>query len=273
MKTLEAISHGLHREDLSENFSMAVWDADSKAMANSLLHSITTFEFIVVFLIIYQYLSHLAGITIKLQNRAIDILEAYQEIENIKCFYKEIRMTVERDFYKVYEQAVRMAAAVNVEPSKPRTCTRQKNRSNATPVNDSIHDWYKVNVAIPFLDHIITELESQFSSIAQTASHLLGLVPSVMCTKNLDMSAAVKLYQSNLPSPELFDQEFLRWHGVYSHKHSQERPDTCASALKECDKNLFPNISTLLQIACTLPVTSAECERNASVLRTLCVLE
>ena len=95
--TLEAISLGLHRED---NFSSAVWDTDSKTTANSLLHGITSFEFIVVFLVIYQYLSHLAGITIKLQSTTIDILEAYQQIEEVKRFYKEIRKGVEADFSK-----------------------------------------------------------------------------------------------------------------------------------------------------------------------------
>ena len=34
-------------------------------------------------------------------------------------------------------------------------------------------------------------------------------------------------------------------------------------------KELFPNIKVFLQIACTLPVTSCECERNASALRRL----
>ena len=40
----------------------------------------------------------------------------------------------------------------------------------------------------------------------------------------------------------------------------------CASALKACDKLLYPNIFVYLQIACTLPVTSSECECNASTL-------
>ena len=37
----------------------------------------------------------------------------------------------------------------------------------------------------------------------------------------------------------------------------------------DCDKDLYPNMYTLLQIACTLPVTSSECERNASMLHRL----
>ena len=49
---LEAIALGLHREDLSSNFSDASWDDDSKTNANSLLDGVTSFEFIVVFLTI-----------------------------------------------------------------------------------------------------------------------------------------------------------------------------------------------------------------------------
>ena len=47
------------------------------------------------------------------------------------------------------------------------------------------------------------------------------------------------------------------------------RPASPAAAIKECDSDSFPNISVLLQLACTLPVTSCECERSASVLRRL----
>ena len=38
---------------------------------------------------------------------------------------------------------------------------------------------------------------------------------------------------------------------------------------KECDRDMFPNIYILLQITCTIPVTSCECERSASGLRRL----
>lgn len=51
----------------------------------------------------------------------------------------------------------------------------------------------------------------------------------------------------------------------YLAKAASERP----SALADCDKDLYPNMYTPLQIACTLPVTSCECERNASTLRRL----
>ena len=56
---LEAIALGLHK-DLNSNFLDASWDTDSKTNANSLLHGVTTYEFIVVFLIISTSLTWLA---------------------------------------------------------------------------------------------------------------------------------------------------------------------------------------------------------------------
>ena len=50
---------------------------------------------------------------------------------------------------------------------------------------------------------------------------------------------------------------------------AEERPSSCAKVIKACDKESFPNVFILLQIACTLPVTSCECERSASALRRL----
>ena len=42
---------------------------------------------------------------------------------------------------------------------------------------------------------------------------------------------------------------------------------TLAAVIKECDKDHFSNIFELLKIACTLPVTSCECERSFSAMR------
>ena len=83
------------------------------------------------------------------------------------------------------------------------------------------------------------------------------------------MTDVVRLYCNDMPSSELFTQEHTRWKIWYLAKAASERPSSCASALTDCDKDLYPNTYTLLQTACTLPVTSCECERNASTLRRL----
>ena len=50
---------------------------------------------------------------------------------------------------------------------------------------------------------------------------------------------------------------------------ADKRPSSPAAAIMVCDADMFPNMGVLLQIACTLPVTSCECERSASALRRL----
>jgi len=145
---------GLHTDDLSDHFSSAMWDCDTKGMANSLLRGLTDFEFIVVFLIAYQFLSHLSGITIKLQSATLDIVDAYQKINEVKHYYEEIRKNISVQFHVIYQQAERMASKVNATVLKPRNCRKQCHHPNADMEN--IEDWYRVNVAIPFLDHIIT---------------------------------------------------------------------------------------------------------------------
>ena len=57
--------------------------------------------------------------------------------------------------------------------------------------------------------------------------------------------------------------------GCYQGKKPQECPDSCAKAIKVCEKGTFPNLHVLLQLACTIPVTSCECERSASAQRRL----
>jgi len=124
-------------------------------------------------------------------------------------------------------------------------------------------------VAIPFLDHVITDLEARFSPLSVTSSTLLGLVPSVLCSQEVDITKAVDMYKHDLPTPELIDQEVRRWKLKWEGKPTQDQPSSCAKAIKECDAQQFPSISQLLKLVCTLPVTSCEWERSASTLRRL----
>ena len=115
----------------------------------------------------------------------------------------------------------------------------------------------------------ITSMRDRFSAAAIVASSLLGVVPSVYCSREVNMERVIEKYQDDLPSPELISTEMKKWKARYSAKAAELRPTTPAAAIKECDSDLYPNVRVLLQIACTLPVTSCECERSASALRRL----
>ncbi len=265
VEALELIGYRRHLNKYGDLY--ADWDPANRTEAQQIVASITSFTFIIGFLTVYQYLSHLAGITVKLQREALDILDAHQLIASTTTTYKEERKNVDSGFDTIYTQSVRMADAVGTTVGMPRITGRQQHRSN--PESTSPFDYFKKTLAIPFLDHIISSLESQFSESAVIASTLLGIVPSVCCSRDVSFDDAVSMYEQDLPSPELFPLELKRWKNKYMTVPASQRPSSPAQAIKDCDQDLFPNIYVLLQIACTIPVTSCECERSASVLRRL----
>jgi len=77
---LENISCGANHEMCGDEYQDATWDRKSKDDAVAMLASLATFDFIVSFLVLYEFLSHLSGVTVKLQGQSIDIIKAYQEV-------------------------------------------------------------------------------------------------------------------------------------------------------------------------------------------------
>ena len=55
----------------------------------------------------------------------------------------------------------------------------------------------------------------------------------------------------------------------WSEVEISDRPANLRKAIGNYDKSKFQNIFPLIKIGCTLPVTSAECERSFSAMRRL----
>ena len=75
---LKNIAYGANRELCGADFQDAVWDPKSKGDAIAMLGNLTSFDFIVSFLVLYEFVSHLSGITVKLQGQSVDLIKAYQ---------------------------------------------------------------------------------------------------------------------------------------------------------------------------------------------------
>ena len=61
------------------------------------------------------------------------------------------------------------------------------------------------------------------------------------------LTELVDLYKDDLPSPQLFSSEFQRWKIMV--QNGRIAADSCASSLKACDPDDFPNLYMLLKIA------------------------
>ena len=77
------------------------------------------------------------------------------------------------------------------------------------------------------------------------------------------------MYGKNLPNKDVVDIELSSLKRKWLECDEKLRPKTIASSLKKCSKDMYLNLSVLLKLAATLPVTSCECEWSFSVLRRL----
>lgn len=104
-------------------------------------------------------------------------------VSEVSRTYKDECKDVDASFSLIFAQSTRMAEKVGAAVVMLRITSWQKHCSNAEAL--SPQEYFKRNVAIPFLDRIIMCLHHQFSPAAIVATSLLGIVPSILCSKNL----------------------------------------------------------------------------------------
>ena len=122
--------------------------------------------------------------------------------------FAHVRGDVDKFAEQCFNHACQMGESVQIDPSYPRTTSRQRHRAN-NPASSPV-DYYHRNVVIPVLDEVISEFDARFSKLSTTAGQLVGLVPSVICEREVSIEDASVMYANDLPSPELLDQEAYR---------------------------------------------------------------
>jgi len=118
-----------------------------------------------------------------------------------------MRADMDEMYDDAHEKAMAMAAKVGVAPTAPRVAARQRHLASNAPA-PTAKEYYRINVGAPFLDHIILQLRERFDAVTVQASRLLALVPSVMNENQTKSQGVVDVYRDDLPSPQLFRQNF-----------------------------------------------------------------
>ena len=88
VQALELIGYRLHLDKYAD------WNTVNHTEAQQILASLTLFACIVSFTCMYQYLSHLTGITVKLQKRSLDTTDAHELIAEVTATYEGKRKDV-----------------------------------------------------------------------------------------------------------------------------------------------------------------------------------
>ena len=106
-------------------------------------------------------LQYTKGLTTSLQKRAKDICQAYGEVNSIVATLSEVRSTIDIKHKEWFDAAVALGQKVDAPPPQlPRCCSRQTARNNTPGETPDIY--YKRAISIPFLDELISHLNSRF---------------------------------------------------------------------------------------------------------------
>ena len=151
--------------DFSEFGTDWGWDGETVMKATGFVHQIESSTFLICFKILLECLSHLRGLTIKLQKRAIDVLYAYRQVSDVSRSLGDMREKAESTFSTIYKETTTLAQLLHGEDfqlQRPRLNARQVHRANVR--TESVEEYFRITLYNEFLSHIVAELESRFSN-------------------------------------------------------------------------------------------------------------
>ena len=113
-----------------------------------------------------------------LQGRLQEVYFGFQKVSEVKQHYQALREDVDKEYDRIYHKALLLTDKIGGEERMPRIIPGRQSRPN--PEFQSPKGYWRVTVTIPFLDSIITEVESRFRSEKRTHYELCTLILEVL---------------------------------------------------------------------------------------------
>ena len=161
-KAMQAISSPNQFSELGTDWD---WDGETLTKANGFLYQLKSSSFLISFTILLEVLATFRGLTMKLQMEAVDVMYAYKEVHETIKSLKDMRTDSSNEFHKIYMHALRIARSLHGDSfsfTQPRVVGRQIHRNNIQ--TSSVEDYYRISLYNDFISHVVSELQSRFTS-------------------------------------------------------------------------------------------------------------
>jgi len=249
-------------------------DGHTASSANVLCSAICQFGFLVALVTAEFILNYTKPLSVLLQKSGLDLCAASAEVLIVQETLSEVRREVDSKFSTVYNSAINLGKHAAVDPSLPRVCERQIHRANPSKMSNLTPEfYYRTSVFIPFLDSMMQELQTRFSTLHQDIAVASKLVPSVLLKRGrCSETELATLMQSfpDMPSMRCFASEYDRWYAKWQlDPTAGGKVYGFTDAMSSAHPDLFPNIRTVLHVSATRPSCTATNERCFSALKRL----
>ncbi|XP_065650278.1 52 kDa repressor of the inhibitor of the protein kinase-like [Hydra vulgaris] len=138
------------------------WNYKFRGYASEYVIISCSFKFIITLIIVRKLLDYIRPLTKTLQKFDQEFSKACKNVENLKNTLIPLQSSIDISHTDWYKEAVSIAATTSTMPSKPRACDQQTQRDNHE-VDYIMNICFIITYSIPFLDHILIQLDSLFS--------------------------------------------------------------------------------------------------------------
>lgn len=243
--------------------------------ASGLYHHMTSLRFITSIIILEEVLRVVHVTHKRLQGVSTTMADAASAVKSLRTHLQRCREG--SSWEAMWMQVKRFCEDFSGAESSPQTGGKRK-RTSRTPAGlsqylvpstlgqrdenethcESESQTFKCQLYLPVLDTMLAELDRRFSTDAMALSVACDAVFS--CDKN-GIGPLLSTYASFKIHPQLVTAEMDLL------KCAIPSPITLEKLTNEVRKDQYPNFYRLLQLALTLPVSSAASERSFSVMR------
>jgi len=155
------------------------WSSDARKTAFQLKNSICNSDFIVSLVILENVSGLMLPASRLLQTLGLDLVRAMGSVCDLLSSLRSMRTV--GVVSKLFEESTAVAKILGVILVKPRSASRSVYRPTAaSTAQDSVEDYYKINVFFSTLDSIICDNERRFGQKQQQALYMSGLIPWCM---------------------------------------------------------------------------------------------
>ena len=201
----------------------------------------------------------------------MDIFAVIELIDSVLDILRQNRSSCENVFHKIFDQARNECEKYDAPLLISRRCKSQIFRDNY-PSDDPEH-CFREAIFVPYLDHLIVEMEDRFFDQKQKCRSLWGLIPKYCdASSNTaeDLERLLEIYQEDIGPRAAVVPEVQRWVNNWKKEDVSTVPSSAIEALCACHADIYPNVCIiLLTILDTLPVSTATSERSFSTMRRL----
>ncbi|KAJ1524633.1 hypothetical protein ONE63_011117 [Megalurothrips usitatus] len=201
-----------------------------------------------------------------------------EHINDVISSLEEKRRQADENFSVLFLEAVEILEKIGGEMKTPRVFRRSR---PGHPADDDPETYFRQSVYIPILDAISEDIRERFCEDTLQAYGLSCLLPKFLLSSEFLAEAREKQsgaiaakYWSLFASSErsflqMFRAELNLWQRKWSRVDKADIPVNVVASIEACDSQMFPLVSGLLRILCTLPSSTCTAERSFSTLRRL----